>query len=131
MVRTFIPFLLWSLIRIIELSLEGKINLLKINEILSLIINTKIPGLEIYWFFIPLFYIYLSMPVLSVIVKHASRKLLWYMLSLSFLTYSCLPLLFRFFGIKFNSALYFPLSGGGLILYVLLGYILYNMEISK
>ena len=35
------------------------------------------------------------------------------------------------FNIKFNDSLYFPLNGGGYIIFVILGYLLFNIEVSK
>lgn len=129
--RTFLPFLLWSLLKAFELIIKGRLDDVSIFSVIDLIINTKLPSMDVYWFFIPLFGIYLSIPVLSLIAKKENISILWYMVVCAFITWSCLPLIFELFHIPFNGSLLFPLNGGGYILFVLLGYLLFHIELSK
>ncbi len=59
---------------------------------------TKFEG--VYWFFIPLFAVYLSIPVLSLLRKN--RKILLYMVSMSIMTISILPTACVLMGITYN-----------------------------
>ena len=83
---------------------------------------------SIYWFFIPMIMIYLCIPVLSCLTE--KRSILWYIIVVSFITYSIFPVMCNIFGINYNYAMCYPL-GGGYILYVLLGYLLSTVKENK
>lgn len=74
-VKTLIPFLIWSVIGVAWAVSEGKYeisyNLSGIKTVLEAVLNTSI--IKIYWFFIPLFRIYLLIPLVSYI-KEENRK---------------------------------------------------------
>lgn len=63
--RTLVPFILWSIIWLGIVIADGNISIkeLSLLYIFDGIINTKFQ--PIYWFFIPLFMIYLMMPMLT------------------------------------------------------------------
>lgn len=98
------------------------------SEIVSQFINCKIE--TTYWFFIPLFAVYLSIPILSLLANIKFRKVLCYMTGLTILTYSILPLAFNLLKIPFNNALSLPIAGG-YVVFVLLGYLLSTTDIKK
>lgn len=75
----------------------------------------------------PLFAVYLSIPVLAIIKEN--RKVFVYMVTLGLLTYSVLPFGFALLGVQYNSAISFPMTGGYLI-FVMLGYLLSTVEIK-
>lgn len=133
--RTVIPFLFWSVVSI-PMSIWGysdvyleKSTVFNLKGIINVILNQK--GASIYWFFIPLFAIYLSIPVLSIIPVQNRKRLFGAMIVYSFITCSLLPTLCHVFGFEFNTALQNPLNGGGYIIYVLLGYYIVNYRIDK
>lgn len=76
-----------------------------------------------YWFFIPLFSVYLSLPIISLIPYAAKTKIYGFAASYAFLTISVLPVLCKLLGLHFNNDLTTLVSAGFLI-YVLLGYLL-------
>lgn len=127
--RTFVPFLLWSLI-----ALVWKVATRQLpapqgpRTIINLIFMTQI--IDIYWFFIPLFAIYLAIPVLSLLADGKHDNVLWYALGVSFITISVLPCLLPLMGIQFNPSLSFPLMQGYLM-FPVLGYLLSKTEFSK
>ena len=127
--KTVIPFIVWSNIACIYTINSGVIDLkqFSVTTFFDMFLTTKFMG--IYWFFIPLFMAYLSMPVLSYLAMN-EQKYLWYMGGLGFVSYSIYPFLCNLFGIKQNSFLLFPLTSG-YILFVILGYLLSVMEFSK
>lgn len=120
-VKTFVPYILWNLIRILEEVLKGNMDLASLNlfEVVRIILTN---GMEnVYWFFIPLFMVYLSIPVLSCLREN--RKMLFYMAFVGLMTYSILPFIFSLINMPYNSSLYFPITGG-YIIFAVLGYLL-------
>ena len=122
--RTVIPFLVWSLIS----AAVKSINPLDIGEkaFISRIFGTSIEN--VYWFFIPLFSVYLAMPVISLLKDN--RKILWYMVICSFLLNSLLPPIFGYIGIQWNWSLQM-ITMGGYLFFAVLGYLLATCEFSK
>ncbi len=82
----------------------------------------------VYWFFIPLFAVYLSMPVLSLIKDN--RKILWYMAGGTFVLGSLLPPVFTYLKLEWNYDLSM-LTCGGYLMYAILGYLLSTEHLSK
>ncbi len=124
LVRTAIPFVVWTLLS----AAAKKINPLEIGlrEFINRCFGTSIEN--IYWFFIPLFAIYLAMPALSLLKNH--RKILWYMAGTSFLLTSFLPPLFRYVGLGWNGGLNMPMVGGYLM-FAILGYLLSTEPLTR
>ena len=128
-VKTFVPFILWNFFILIEKGLVEKtieLGNLKFTTLVDMIVNSKIEG--IYWFFIPLFMVYLSIPVLAQLKENL--KVLIYMTGIGIVTYSVLPFIMSIMNIPFNSNLNFPLTGG-YIVFVIVGYILSKKELPK
>lgn len=129
LLKTGIPFLAWSLINLIWKVACGRIQWKwSLLYLIDLIINCKIEN--VYWFFIPLFSIYLSIPIISILVEEQYQNVLCYMMFLGVMTVSVFPLLCNLLGIQYNSSISFPLTGG-YIIYILLGYWLSKMELKK
>lgn len=76
---------------------------------------------SIYWFFIPLFACYFSIPVLNRVTN--KKEVFSYLIIYAFLSYSVLPYLNGLLGIAINPAIQAPVAGG-YIIYLLLGYML-------
>ncbi len=133
-VRTLIPWLFWSIIiYIMKLLYQGAENgyqLATLSEFISMLLTNKIES--VYWFFPALFAIYLSIPVLSLLTEvENSKKIFWYMFAVGFITYSVCPVIFKLAQISWNSALQFPMLGGGYILFVVLGYLLSKEDVPQ
>lgn len=127
--KTFLPFFVWSFIILIEKGFLEKtieIKQIKFTALIDMIVNSKIES--VYWFFIPLFMVYLSIPVLSRLKDNF--KILIYMAGLGVVTYSILPFISAIMNIPFNGNLYFPLTSG-YIIFSILGYILSKIDLSK
>ena len=125
--KTGIPFAAWTLI-----SLAYKIQFQQmefepgLSSIVSLFTNTTAES--VYWFFIPLFMVYLSMPVLSLLKDY--KHILLYMAGLAFLVYSVYPVCCIVFQIPMNGSIQIPVAGG-YILYVILGYLLATTDMTR
>ena len=125
--KTGIPFAAWTLI-----SLAYKIQFQQmefepgLSSIVSLFTNTTAEN--VYWFFIPLFMVYLSMPVLSLLKDY--KQILLYMAGMAFLVYSVYPVCCIVFQIPMNGSIQIPVAGG-YILYVILGYLLATTDMTR
>ena len=81
------------------------------------ILNSK--SMSVYWFFPSLIVCYLALPVVSLLKDN--RKILWYIVAVNFLYYSCKPAIQNFLELKWN--LDDPL-GGAYLMFMILGYLL-------
>lgn len=125
--KTVVPFVVWTLInfgiKVFVYKMEFKADF---SEFIKMFTNTTIE--QVYWFFIPLFMIYLSMPVLSLLKDY--KHILAYMAGMAFLIYSVYPVFCTFFKIPVNGSIQFPVASGYL-LYVILGYLISTSEMSR
>lgn len=121
--KSLIPFIIWSLFDIGLQIYSGKIpfSSISIANVIEWIISTKY--MPEYWFFIPLFAIYLSLPILGRIEDRYKKEVYSYGVIGAFLTMSFLPQVSSLFGINYNVGLNIEAVGGYLI-YVLLGYLI-------
>lgn len=128
--KTVFPFLAWSLLTCVNqmrLALrDGGIVDLNPVHIIDGILNNKY--MEIYWFFIPLFAIYLSIPILTGIQD--KLKAFSYASVLGLLLTSTMPLLAKLFSVPYNTDLTPGIVSGYLFL-AMLGYVLANREFKK
>ena len=124
--RTLIPFLLWSLISLVSMwNYDSTLDLHPWSVVCGIMKQEYMP---IYWFFMPLFAIYLCMPVLAD-MEH-KVKTFSYMALLGCITIGIFSMLRNNGLTAFNQALEAPLCGGFLV-YPLLGYVLHHKELSK
>lgn len=127
--KTFVPFIVWNIFILIEKGLVEKtieLGSIKFTTLIDMILNSKIES--IYWFFIPLFMIYLSIPILAQL--KGNLKVLTYMAGIGIVTYSILPFIMSIMNIQFNTNLNFPLTSG-YIIFVIVGYLLSKIDLSK
>lgn len=128
--KTGIPFVIWSLIgcsyRVMTHAIDIKD--LNISWIINSIFNTNIIG--IYWFFMPLFSIYLAIPALALIPEKSREKIFRYLLITAFVFNMCFPFIFVFLPINYNGSLYMPLVSG-YVFYALAGYYIDRYPIGK
>lgn len=127
--KTVVPFVVWSGIAFIYAIWNGSINIsdFTVKKFLDMFLTTKFMG--IYWFFIPLFMVYLSIPVLAYLAM-TEKKYLWYMGSLGFISYSIYPFFCNLLGIRQNGFLFFPLTSG-YVFFAIIGYLLSTTEFSQ
>ncbi len=131
-VRTFVPFLIWSVIGIVYMLLRdglsffgGRVTLAALADTLF---NTRANAN--YWFFIMLFALYLSIPVISAIERNKRKKLFTYVILLAIFTNSILPLLCKLTGVPMNNDIKLPVAAG-YVMYLLIGYCITRYPISK
>ena len=125
--KTVLPFLFWSVIAGLFISHISKTpmdwNLLHVADN---IFNTRY--FSVYWFFIPLFSIYLSLPIISKL--STDLKLLFYFIILGVVFVFTLPLICNLLKLSVNFAIIPPPVYGGYIIYVILGFYLDQTTLS-
>lgn len=122
--RTLIPFVAWSIIVAVEKGISPFI--IGKRNFIDQFFNCKIEA--IYWFFIPLFAIYFSMPVLSLLKDN--KKILWYMAGGAVVFNSVLPELFRYLKLSYNYNLSM-MTVTGLLVFPIIGYLFATTDFSR
>ncbi len=127
--RTLVPFLFWSVIGFLfhGANIDWSVQY-SVKEVLEGILNNRF--MSVYWYFMPLFSAYLSIPLLSAVDKKIRIRVYAYCISVYFILSSVLPLMFKLLGMQYNYELGLPVLGGYLV-YVLLGYLISRCEIPK
>lgn len=126
--KVLFPYLFWSIAAVLIFSAFGR------NYVFSWggVIDNLLNGSQLnYWFFIPLFSIYLILPVFSSVPKEKRKRLFSFFVFLHFIVNILLPFLNR-------TVLPFPVQnnrdlvdfGNQYIIYVLAGYLLHNCDFS-
>lgn len=142
-IKTVIPFVFWSLMAMvynsrhtIQAMITGKPNNglgWTVGSVVDGILNAKF--FHIYWFFIPLFCIYLFIPLFALIPKEKRIRVFTYIIAvLAVLCYAIpfiLKLLDRFAGFKMGSPFIAYLGEQQYFIYPLLGYVLHKQELSR
>lgn len=130
--KTVIPFLFWSIIGLFLVIWRygGSSISLKPLDIINSVANCKYIG--IYYFFIVIFGIYLSIPVVSSIGEESRKKVFSYAIITAFTVNSLLPFIATLSGgrIIHNGEFTFYAVSGYLI-YVFIGYYIDSYEFSK
>lgn len=125
--RIVVPFLAWSLIAALPFYLiYHPDQQISVRSVINYIFGVNY--MTVYWFFWPLFAIYLSIPVLSLLPRRV--RVFSYLIVYACFSYSIAPLLRQFLGVNFPARLFSPISAG-FIMYPLLGWILASVDIPK
>ncbi|MEE8716012.1 MAG: acyltransferase [Coriobacteriales bacterium] len=131
--RVVVPWLAWSVIclvwKVATAQMEPPMGP---RTFVNMLLNNQIE--VVYWFFLPLFSIYLCMPLLSLLADPArarrNERVMWYAVGVTFVLVSLLPCLCRSVGIRWNPDLGFPMLAGYLI-FPVLGYLLSRTEFTR
>lgn len=131
-VKTFIPFLAWSMVALIWNILTSKVQITQLNvsNIFNGIFGTSWMG--IYWFFPSLFCLYLCIPLLASIGGgRVERRTIFIYIAVAGFTLNALcPFVISVFKLKFV----WPFDvdfGCKYVLYAVIGYLLSTQKISK
>lgn len=129
--KTVIPFIFWSLVALpfqIYFLKSISWNVVTIGYLVDGVLNTKFNSL--YWFFPPLFGLYLSIPVFACLEESKKIAVLKYLAGSCFFLNCLIPFLLTVFKIK----IHFPIVitvGSGYLLYLILGYLYTKLDFSK
>lgn len=129
--KTGIPFVLWSLIGLIWCMCSGQVSGsdLSFEFVLDGILNTRF--IAIYWFFIPLFLVYLSMPLFSAIDGKYKKETLIYLAVGGFLLNVLLPFADALIPLSLQTGLIQLAVVSGYLLYPVIGYLISHYEIGR
>ena len=122
LLRVGIPFLFWNAFYVaFKLITSRQMPFNSVGEFITQLLNSDFQPR--FWFFIPLFMVYLAIPVISLVLKAENhRKYLWYAVVVTFVLRWLLPPVLGLLGIRYNSQILMPVSAG-YMMYVLFGYL--------
>ena len=128
--KTLIPFIIWNIVGLIYCILRKRISITStlLIDFLEMMFNNQI--VEIYWFFISLFSVYMSIPLFSAIPKE-KRKNLFVYLAIGGFCFNCLlPFISTILGFLYNYELQIGVVSEYLF-YIVIGYLLHEYECDK
>lgn len=126
--KTVIPYVAWSLIGLLYLVCLGE------KDISEISLGSVIRGLSefniisIFWFFGPLFGVYLCMPLFAGVKKELKNSVYLWLTIIAFAFNVFFPFIIKVLCINYT----FPLSltvGSGYLIYIMVGYLVYKNEI--
>lgn len=128
--KAVIPFICWNLIALVYCILRNAISIqsVDIKYIFNGIMDNTFMG--IYWFFIPLFCIYLSMPLFAAIQKEKKISIFKYLVATSLIFNFGFPFINSIFNLNLSLPIIISVSSEYMI-YIFIGYLLDNIELSK
>lgn len=130
--KILLPFLFWTFAFIGLQLVLGNISLsdITVTALINGVFNTSY--ISVYWFFIVLVSVYVSIPVLSSIDENSRRRIFKYIIILSIILNCLLPLLFTLTNgkLKYNYALNMPI-GMKYLIYPIMGYYIDKYPMSR
>lgn len=123
--KAVFPFLFWGVLFII-IKLFLDFSSISPGGIIMSFTTGKIPYTN-YWFFIPLFVLYVFIPFVSLMVVRLTYRQMTWLIAIMILFQSFLPAMYSIFGLEFKVSI--PL--GGYFIYALLGYYIATFDIEK
>ena len=128
--KTFIPFFVWSFIGLAYALITHRFSIedISFKFIIDGFLNTKFTG--VYWFFIPLFSVYLCIPLFAMTHKEKRKEMFSYLIIIGLVFNIVIP-----FVIKFVEGNYlYDLRPGvvtGYLIWPIVGYSLHNYPPKK
>ena len=129
--KTVFPYIVWSIIGLaFQVFYLKNIGREAVNS--KYIVRGLLSGglVGIYWFFIPLFCLYLSVPLFAAVQDSLRRKVFLYLAVACFVLNCLIPFMNAIFNI--NVGYQFSVTvGSGYLLYLILGYLLHKYEMGR
>lgn len=129
--KTLIPYIIWSMLGLLfQVFYLKSIKLSQVNfkMILNGLLSTSNCLVQVYWFFIPLFCIYLAIPFISEIPTQKRKKVFSYIVIIQFFFDALIPFISSVFNLEIQNN-FIGISNSYLI-YLFLGYLLTHYEIK-
>ena len=120
--KTLVPYIFWINVPFIYKGvLSGQLSSFSLSKVIDNLVNSR--GESIYWFFVPLFILYCSIPFLGMIDFEKRKRCYTYLFLFAFITESFIPFVLTLLNIEISDYITSPVSGG-FLLYPLLGYLI-------
>ena len=129
--KTVLPFVFWSLFSmVLQIVFSKNISWgsVTIGYVIDGVLNAKFNS--VYWFFPPLFGVYLSIPLFACLEESKKIAVLKYLACSCFLLNCLIPFLLTVFKIKIHIPIVIAV-GSGYLLYLILGYLFNRLDFSK
>lgn len=127
--KTVIPYIFWSFFGLgFQMYYLKTISAVDWKYIVNGLLSGRIVG--IYWFFIPLFCVYLSIPLFAAVNGKYRKTVFIYLAVVCFLINCLIP----FFNAVFHISADYTLSvavGSGYLFYIILGYLFHTYEVCN
>ncbi len=125
--KTFLPFIIWSIaLYVLRFGFEHPSQAFGLGEFFTLFFSNGIEG--VYWFFFPLFALYLAMPALSLLASH--KNVLVYLAATSFVLISVIEPICKMFELPWSNSITQPMVPY-FVLYAILGYLCSTHDFTK
>ena len=127
--KTVIPYIIWSVIGlVINLFLFKNISIEDVSVVYVVKGILTCQFVQVYWFFIVLFNVYLSIPLLAAVDQDKKIKIFLYTVISALVINVVVPFIISVFSIDMGWS-YQLIVGSGYIIYILIGYLLKNCDI--
>ena len=129
--KTVIPYVFWSLAGLVfQVYLTKTISTEEVNPryVVDGLLNGNL--VSVYWFFIPLFSVYLSIPLLAAVPKEKRKELFTYLFYAGMLINILCPFIIKAFDFNLKFSLQVSAVSGHLI-YVLAGWLINEIILPK
>lgn len=130
--KTLLPFLFWSFMGVVYIYLKLEWEFIPSVEtfknILLGVLNVEY--VSIFWFFVSLFEAYLCIPLFASVTKEMRIRVFSYVIILAFILHYLIPFLCTVFNFNYYNRVGIGV-GDGYLMYVLLGYVLSKISLSK
>lgn len=127
-IKTFIPYIFWSILGFFfTFYYEKSFNDLSLTYFISCLLEGK--AIVAYWFFIPLFNIYLSIPLIAAIKKDMRKKVFLYIVIVAYIFNIFIPFINIIFDINLGYSFLVYVASSYLI-YIFLAYLIEYNEID-
>ncbi len=129
--KTVIPYVFWSLGSLaLDIVIFQNTPLSSVTPMFLLdgLLNTRF--VRVYWFFIPLFLVYASIPLFAAVPKERRRTLFTYLAVFGIAINSLIPFILSVLKVPLEYTLHFE-STRNYLIYPVLGYLLYTYDIPK
>ena len=127
--KVFIPYICWSLIGLLYLIQKKTVAFQSVdfNYLFNGLFNNTIIG--IYWFFLPLFCIYLCIPLFASVEESKRKTVFSYLAIAAFILESLIPFIISVFHLKIGFSISISVCSSYL-LFVIVGYLLDKYDLK-
>ena len=131
-IKTLIPFLFWSIIATLMHRFwlhDRPLSDYQFPNVINLILSANFN--PVFWFFIPLFTLYLIIPIIGAIDERRRKKIFQYIIAGSLIFNFIIPYVINTTHVPINLPISFAATSCTAAFYAIVGYYIHNYKISK